>query len=411
MKKHILIIATLILIFTFSLSAQDSTKVEKNDKTLLYTIGYNRVPDGFNFPLFGVFNVAKGDHTGLQIGFSNRNSGNFRGLEVGFANAVGREMTGSQIAFFNAVGNQSTGLTVGFFNAVGNISSGSQIGFFNAVGNKMNGLNVGFFNAIGNMMNGTQIGFLNTTGNKVQGIQVGFTNILGNKFEGFQTGFVNVLGNEFNGGQVGFVNVIGNKINGVQIGFVNIDGNAVTGLQVGFLNKLYHLSGVQVGFINLVDTVSTGIPIGFFTLVKHGGFQAIELGTSTMYPFNISYKTGVKQFYTTIMASYGFDSFHPMAVGAGFGTFIPFNSTLSFNPELISQTTLFHSWNQLTSMNLNLNYDFSSHFSVVGGPSIVWNHIYQNTPFIESVYSIYYNQLDSYNKLLIGLNASIRYRF
>jgi hypothetical protein len=275
----------------------------------------------------------------------------------------------------------------------------------------MNGLNVGFFNAVGNMMNGTQVGFLNTTGNKVQGIQVGFTNILGNKFDGFQAGFVNVLGNEFNGGQVGFVNVIGNKINGLQIGFVNIDGNGVNGLQVGFLNKLHHLSGVQLGFINLVDTVSVGIPIGFFTLVKHGGFQAIELGTSVVYPFNLSYKTGVKQFYTTIIASYGFDTFHPMAVGAGFGTFIPFNSTLSFNPELISQTTLWHSWNQLTSLNLNLNYDFSSHFSVVGGPSIVWNHIYQNSTFTQPFYAIYSNQLDSYNKLLIGLNASIRYRF
>ncbi len=411
MKKNVLILATLTLIFSNSLFAQDSTNVEKKDKPMLYTIGYNRVPEGFNLPLIGVINVAYGNHTGLQLGFANRNSGDFRGLEIGFANAVGGSMNGSQIAVFNAVGRSTNGLTVGLFNAVGNETIGCQIGLFNATGNKSNGVNVGFLNATGNSVNGVQVGFLNTTGNKVHGIQIGFTNILGNKFDGFQAGFVNIQGNEFIGGQVGFVNIIGNKILGTQVGFVNIDGNKVEGVQIGFLNKIHSLSGFQLGFINLLDTVSAGVPVGFFTLVKHGGYQAIELGTSEMYPVNLSFKTGTRSFYTSLIASYGSDMNNPYAFGVGVGTIVPLGTGFSFNPELTSQSTFFNSWNQLYSLHINVLYAFSSHFSLVAGPTLVWNHLNRSVDFQQPVFALYQTELDANNKLVVGLKAAVRYEF
>lgn len=394
MKKNTLIISFLFFTTGFHLFAEDS--IPPKPEPVIYTIGYNKVPDQFNIPLIGFINVAKGNHKGLQLGFSNRNGGDFSGLEISFANAVGGSNTGSQIGLFNAVGKKSKGLTVGFLNAVGNTSDGSQIGFFNAVGNKFNGLNVGFFNAVGNTINGIQVGFLNTTGNSIHGFQVGFTNILGNRSDGIQ---------------IGVTNVTGNAMHGLQVGFVNILGNKVEGMQIGFLNKIHELSGIQLGFVNLDDTVAKGIPVGFFTLIKKGGYQALEIGTSGMFPLNIAYKTGLKRFYTSIVASYSPVSNQHFALGMGIGTILPLGNKLSFNPEILSQTVLFSSWNQIYSLNLNLAYALSSKLSITAGPSFVWNHLNSGTDFQGPFFSIYNTKPDSENNLLIGLKAALIYQF
>jgi hypothetical protein len=396
MKNKSLLLVLFMLVVRVLVFSQDSTNVAKHDRNILYTVGYNRVPEGFNFPLIGFINVAQGNHTGLQIGFSNRNSKDFNGLEIAFANIVGSELTGAQIAFFNAVGKNSNGLTVGFFNAVGNAGNGCQIGFANAIGNKFNGLNLGIFNAMGNSFNGTQVGLLNVIGNKMQGIQVGFANVLGNKADGFQ---------------VGFVNVIGNKAQGLQLGFVNLLGNKMEGVQIGFLNKIHQLSGFQLGFVNLIDTVSKGVSVGFFSLVKKNGYQAIEFGVSDMFPFSLSYKSGTKRFYTSLNASYGLDANNPDAFGLGMGTIVPVCNHLGFNPEVIFQSTFFHSWNQIYSLQLNALYALSDKFSIVAGPSLGLNHLNNNVDFQQPLFTLYQNKLDENNKLMVGLKAALRYQF
>lgn len=395
MKKLIGLCFLITLIVSFHLQAQDSVSLNK-DKSVLYTIGYNRVPDGVNIPLIGFINLAKGNHRGLQLGFANTTANNFNGLAIGFANTVGNNNQSGQIGFFNTVGNNSDGLTVGFFNTAGNKGKGIQMGFFNTFGDSFKGIQTGFFNTLGDAGSGVQVGFFNTLGNSYKGLQVGFFNTLGNKVEGVQFGFSNILGNSTEGLQVGFSNIVGNK---------------TSGLQVGFFNRTRNLAGVEIGFLNLVDTVEKGLPIGFLSFVKKGGYQALEVGASEMFPFNISYKTGIRQFYTSIIASYNPVNHNHYAIGMGIGSLIPLNKKIDFNPELVSQTTCTVLWDQIYSLNLNLKYEFSHHFSLAAGPTLVWNHLNNGTIFHQSWFSLYQKELDPTNKLLIGMKLALSYQF
>jgi hypothetical protein len=393
MKKSSLIFGLLFLTSTFQLFAQDS--IPSKQEAIVYTIGYNRVPDKYNIPLIGFINVAKGNYTGLQLGFANTTASNFNGLGIGLANTIGGDKTGAAIGFFNTIGSSSRGLDVGFFNTIGNSGSGIGIGFFNTLGNSFHGIQTGFFNTIGNSANGAQVGFFNT---------------LGNSFHGLQAGFFNTLGNRADGIQVGFSNILGNSVQGVQVGFSNIVGKEAKGIQIGFFNRTHELSGLGIGFLNLIDTVKTGIPFGFLSFVKKGGYQALEVGTNEMFPVNIAYKTGVKQFYTSLLLSYSPISTNHFAVGMGIGSFIQLCNNLSFNPELLSQTTYTVQWDQIYSLHLNLDYKLSDKFSIAAGPTVVWNHLQNGSVFYKPVFALYQNELDANNKLLVGLKAALCYQ-
>ena len=369
-----------IFISGFQLHAQDSIPVKTNNEPIVYTFVYNKVPDGYNVPLIGFINNASGNHRGLQVGFSNSNGGNFNGLEVGFANTVGDN------------------------------NSGVQVGFFNTIGQSSNGINVGFFNTIGKSGKGFQYGFFNTLGDSFLGIQCGFFNTLGNSGKGLQAGFFNTLGNSFQGIQCGFFNTLGNKMEGVQVGFINTVGKKTEGVQVGFLNTTPILSGVQVGFLNRIDTIENGIPIGFLSFVKKGGYQVIELGASEMFPVNISYKTGIKQFYTSLVVSYNPISYNHFGIGMGLGSLIPINEKLYFNPEFISQTTCTVLWDQIYSLHLNLNYKLSKRFSILAGPSLAWNHLKNGNNLHTPYFWLYKKEINAGNNLLIGLNAAVNFQ-
>jgi len=394
MKNHNIFFVLLALSVSFQLQAQDTVTIKNINEPVIYTIGYNRVPDQYNVPLIGFINVAKGNYSGLQLGFTNSTADSFKGIAIGFTNSVGDSNIGGLIGFMNTVGDSSKGLTVGFFNTVGDSGTGAQIGFFNTLGDSFHGLHVGFFNTIGDSANGIQAGFFNT---------------LGDSFHGLQTGFFNTLGDNAAGLQIGFFNTMGNSFRGIQLGFVNTVGNSVEGVELGFLNTTPKLRGLQLGFINRIDTVEKGIPVGFLTFVKKGGYQALEVGASGMYPLNISYKTGIKQFYTSLVFSYSPVSHNHFAFGMGVGTIIPINNTLSFNPEVLTQSTYTVNWDQIHSLHLNAVYKLSDRFSLVAGPTLVWNHLNDGTIFHKPVFSLYTTELNSKNNLLIGLNVAARF--
>jgi len=395
MKSHNIFFVLLALSVSFQLQAQNTGTEKDNNKPVLYTIGYNRVPDQCNIPLIGFINVAKGNHSGLQLGFTNYTADSFKGLAIGFTNTVGDSSKGGLIGFMNLVGDSSKGLGIGFLNIIGDSGSGAQIGFFNTLGDSFHGLHVGFFNTIGDGADGIEIGFFNT---------------LGDSFHGLQTGFFNTLGDNAAGLQIGFFNTMGNSFHGIQLGFVNTVGNSVEGVEIGFLNTTPKLRGLQLGFINRIDTIEKGVPIGFLTFVKKGGYQDLEVGASGMFPVNISYKTGIQQFYTSLVFSYSPVSHNHYAMGMGIGSLFPLNKTLAFNPELLSQTTSTVSWDQIYSFHLNAIYKLSDRFSLVAGPTLVWNHLNDGVVFHKPVFSLYNRELNSRNSLLIGLKLAGRYQ-
>lgn len=411
MKKFLLLAIIFLSGTHLYCSAQDSIISIQKNTPVIYTIGYNKIPENCNLPLIGILNKTVGNHAGLEIGLLNHCGNNFKGFQIGFANGIANNLSGVQTGFLNAVGNDTKGIRVGFFNAVGNTLDGCQIGFINAVGNISTGLEIGFVNATGNEVKGIQAGFVNATGNEIFGLQAGFVNAIGNKMNGVQVGFVNAVGNKVHGLQIGFLNTTGNKFRGAEIGFANLTGNKFSGLQIGFFNKVHSLSGFQLGFLNITDTVAKGIPLGFLTYVKNGGYQVVDIGISNLFPVNISYKTGTERFYTSVIASCGGDADNNVAFGFGLGTLIPVSGKFGFNPEITSQSTLSHSWQHLTSLKFDFNYQLSQKLFVFAGPSLTWNYRNNHGVWLKTFIPGFSTEINGRNRLITGLNAGLGYHF
>jgi len=362
MKKIFLAFAMLL---SMGQVVKAQTNTTTNNENVQYYFFTNNIPSDWNYPLIGFVNNVNGNHASIQVGFVNNTSGNFGGLQAGFINTVGNKVTGIQSGFVNTTGGDVAGISNGFLNTIGG---------------KMTGLQNGFINTVGASVFGIQNGFINTVGKSVVGIQNGF------------------------------VNAVGDKVTGVQNGFVN-SASKLTGLQCGFINNAKTLRGVQLGFINSVDNVEKGAPIGFLSFVKNGGFKAIELSYNNINPFNIAFKTGIREFYTYPMLAY--DSRledDRLSFGYGIGSNLDLGNQLFINPELdwIHQISL--DFNHYTTLRCNLGYSIGNRLELVAGPSLVWQFKIDADDFHQT-YTEWDSSIVSVNEVEIGWNAAIRFKF
>lgn len=337
------------------------TPAQASDKNsdVKYNFLVNEVPANFEFPLIGFINTAHGDQSTFEVGLVNTSERNLEGAQFGFINSVGRDMEGVQVGFINVTEHDQIGIQAGFINAVDNNFQGLEMGFINAIGDGIQGIQAGFINAV-------------------------------EKVDGFQIGFINAT----------------ESLNGFQVGFINAAERA-TGAQVGFLNATEVLDGFQLGFINRAERIKHGTPVGFLTFVRHGGFKALEVNYNEMYPYNISFKTGVDKFYTFPIVSYDPNQRHSLAIGYGIGSLVPMNEEVYFNPELISQTVMSGEFDQLISLGLNFGHQFTENMHFLVGPALVWNR----SSDIEPQFYLQKWTIDGNDKAHIGLRASLRYRF
>lgn len=350
MKKTMSLVLLMGLFFCTTLRGAESIK---------YTFLLNEVPEDFSLPMVGLINMGHGNQQTFQVGLLNTIGRNLEGAQFGFINNVGRDMRGLQAGFINTTEHDQFGIQAGFINAVDNNFQGLEMGFINAIGDRMQGIQTGFINAV-------------------------------EKMEGFQIGFINATEN----------------LKGFQIGFINA-AERTLGSQVGFVNATAVLDGLQIGFINRVGRVAHGMPIGFLSFVKHGGFKAMEFRFNEMFPYNLSYKTGVDNFYTFPILSYNPNASRTWAIGFGAGSIVPMNEEVFFNPELMSQNVLTGDFEQITSLVLNFGHTFTDRLDFLGGPSLVWNRTNAYNP----LFSLRDWDLNGNNRLHLGVSASIRYRF
>jgi hypothetical protein len=341
----------LLILFLTCFSVMQLTGQEtysSKSKTIVYSFVVNRVPDGFNFPLIGFLNFADGSHSSAHIGFINWNQKNFAGLQLGFVNSAGGSVRGNQ---------------------------------------------TGFVNIAGGPFNGAQIGFVNT----VDG-----------SFKGAMLGFVNITAGMMNGLQMGFVNTTAGKTNGFQTAFVNINDGDIQGFQLGFVNAAAVLKGLQLGFVNFADSVGKGFPVGFLSFIRNGGYKAFELSVTESFPFNLSFKTGVKGLYTSVIASWNPFTEEPYALGMGLGSNIPLSRSVWFNPELTAQGTFPHH-EEIYGVTTQLGFLLSPrcHFSL--GPSVVWLRRDNNEGFFEPLFSFYDYRINEKNKIIAGVRIALRY--
>jgi hypothetical protein len=269
-----------------------------------------------------------------------------------------------------------------------------------------------FCNIAPNQFKFPLIGFVNVATGNHQGLQLGFINTTLKDFKGLQAGFINSTLQNNVGLQLGFVNTTLKDLSGMQMGFVNT-GKQAEGLQLGFVNTAVKgIKGSQIGFVNYADTLTNGIPIGFVSIVKKGGYRAIEISANELYPVNLSFKIGIPRLYTYFQGGYNPNFEKNYAVGGGFGTLCPIGTRLYFNPEIGSLNTLGKNTNQqMISLVGNIRYKLFSVVQIAVGPSAVWISSSKGEELYKPEYSIVNRKIDDRNRLFIGARAALSVNF
>ncbi|MCL2206391.1 MAG: hypothetical protein FWB82_07745 [Treponema sp.] len=260
-----------------------------------------------------------------------------------------------------------------------------------------------------------QIGFVNWNTGNFSTQQLGFVNTIGGDLNGAQAGFVNTAAGNTSGAQIGFVNT-GASFSGAQVGFVNTAVRESRGLQLGFVNTAAEaLSGTQIGFINFVDNIEDGIPIGFISIVRRGGFMAVEYSFSEFSIFNVGLKSGVERFYTTVFVSYNaVDEFatRHFALGVGIGTLIPITDLFFLSPELNNMSAFINGDNrQYLSFVPYFGFNLNNRFSIAIAPSVTWARGNDDSPLQSPSFSIAEHTIDRRNSIVFGARAALRFRF
>lgn len=185
----------------------------------------------------------------------------------------------------------------------------------------------------------------------------------------------------------------------------------MTGLQYGFINSANTLNGLQLGFINSVDNVENGLPIGFLSFVKHGGFKAIEISYNDINPFNIAFKTGIREFYTYPVLAYDWrktdDRF---SFGYGIGSNFDISSLFFINPEIEGMHQVSLDFNHYSTLRCNVGFNLGNHFEILAGPSLVWNFKINAADFHQD-YTEWDPSIIAVNKVTAGFNVAARYKF
>lgn len=285
------------------------------------------------------------------------------------------------------------------------------IGFINDARGNHYSAQIGFVNTTRRNFGGGQVSFINTVGGNVEGTQIGFINTTAGSFGGVQIGFVNTVAKKTNAIQVGFINTVADTLTGAQIGFINTSAKKTNAAQIGFVNTAKTLKGAQVGFINLADSIECGVPLGFLSIVRKGGYHALELSISEMHPINLSYKIGVSQLYTTFNLSYDPANAKNIAFGAGLGSILPLSKNFVFNPEFVSTTQYLNNFQQTNSFAAMFGYQFGSHLSVLAGPSLVLQYESRNKPLSDPFFSLSKTAVFNNANLISGARLALRYKF
>lgn len=241
----------------------------------------------------------------------------YRDFQVSFVPFIGtnHKLSGNVINdySFNILGGYSLGTARAELGGLFNIDRGhvEQVqvaGLFNAVGGKMTGVQVaGVINMNNEHVVATQLaGTINFNLSGVRGIQAaGMMNLNGGESRGLQlAGTANIQIKDYHGSQVaGALNVATHKITGSQIS--------------GLMNFGRIVKGSQIGIINIADSIQ-GVPVGFISLVRKG-YHKIEIAADEIFYTNLSFRTGVRQFYNIFTTGIKPDTFGDPVWTFGYG--------------------------------------------------------------------------------------------
>jgi len=385
-------------------TSEDTSVAPVAGSTTVYSFFVNIIAEPFHFPLVGFFNMAHGNHNLPQIGFVNRNTGDFTSFQAGFVNAVGGNFSGSQLGHVNTSVGNTTGLQAGLINTSRGEVQGAQISLINTAGSDLYGSQAGLINTSLGTVSGAQTGLINTSIGDMRFAQIGYINTSLGDTTGVQLGFINTSRGEMRGAQLGFINTALRGGQLPQIGFVNTSAGP--------------LNGMQLGFINFADSIEDGIPIGFISIVRNGGFRAVEYVFSEFFPVGMGLKLGVERFYSTIFVAYDVTedrAWENFSLGFGIGSIIPIGQSFFFNPELSSNfAPILHreGTQQLLSFVPLVGFNINRHFSITAGPSVTWGWARGAADASrEPFFSIVNHDINDRHSIVVGARAGLRFRF
>ncbi len=290
----------------------------------------------------GGFNIDKKDVQYVQIaGLFNIVGGNMKGVQTaGALNTVLRSATGVQIAgLSNSVNDTLRGIqATGGLNRVKKDATGAQVsGLANITGESFSGIqSTGGLNIVQGNISGIQIAGLSNSGKgHLRGLQI--------------TGGLNNAGRDLRGCQIaGIFSAAGGSMQGAQLsGAINRNNGETRGLQVSALyNYSGKLRGAQFALINVADS-SSGFSFGLINIVRKNGYQRLMLSSDDIMRYNITLKTGRKQFYTLITAGMN-DSLYQF--GFGIGREFTLNNRWAVTTDVIQQTIVSRSFEQLSTV-------------------------------------------------------------
>jgi hypothetical protein len=210
----------------------------------------------------------------------------------------------------------------------------------------------------------------------------------------------------FKGLQLAIVNVAGGNVKGAQISFFNNCFDTLNGFQLGLINITKVNNALQIGIINYSDTISSGSMWSFITIVRHGGYYAVEYYISEMFPVNMSVKLGLFKRHNALHLST--DGNNNLFFGGGLGGIRKISERFFFNPEFSYQSAIKNN-QALMSICPKFLFALHSRIALSAGLSFVWNHSKTrqlNNPYFALIDE---NSANGKNKFVLGLRFGIRY--
>jgi hypothetical protein len=121
---------------------------------------------------------------------------------------------------------------------------------------------------------------------------------------------------------------------------------------------------------------------------------------------------GIEKFYTTLGLAYNPDFDKPYAYQVGFGTNIPLNTSLYLNSELTQISSIEKKQQSIASLGVQLGYTLFDNLSILAGTSFALQYQTENNRTMnEPTFALYKNEIDSRNRIVVGLQAGLRYKF
>lgn len=311
-----------------------------------------------------------------------------RRWQVSFVPFLGtnHKMSGNVVNDYslNILGGYSGGVRKAEVGGLFNINSGAVqyaqfAGLFNLNGGKTEGVQAaGLFNMNLDSVKGAQFaGLVNFNQYASEGVQLaGLINFNIGTYDGPQfAGLFNIVTADITGAQLaGLFNIAPKTTEGAQVaGLFNI-GNEVKGSQVaGLINAAKKIHGTQVAFLNFADSVQ-GVPVGFLSFVNKG-YHKIELASDEIFPVNVSFRTGVREFYNILTAGMRPEKADTVTWSFGYGVGVAprLSKRLFLNIDVTSNQLVkgnVEALNMLNKLYLGFDFQLAKRLSITAGGTL-----------------------------------------